>query len=193
MQRSTELGLRSLGPLDPYLYDRHLYIPQDPYHAVSGKVARFLECTCSILTPQGESSIIQYWKAFETPRKWARLPNPIKHRHSFMMSDVLRLLMILPFILQRCLNLNSIKREYLITTKERLGLAHQNNVIKKIIKTWALVAKASKEVFSNIVLRSKYYNNLSQTLNNEQHALLEESILFLLLFLLFVINCIVFN
>ena len=53
MQRSTELELRSLGPLYPYLHDRHIYVPQDPYHAVAGKVARFLECsqcTCSILT-----------------------------------------------------------------------------------------------------------------------------------------------
>ena len=87
------------GPLDPFLYNRHLHIPQDPYHAVAGKVARFLDCTCSILTSKGESYIIQYWKTFETPRKWSRLPNPIKHQHSFMMSDVLRLLMILPLYL----------------------------------------------------------------------------------------------
>ena len=87
--------MRSLGPLDPYIYDRHLYIPHDPYHAVAGKVARLLDCTCLILTSQGESSIIQYWKVFETPKKWARLPNPIRYQHNFMMSDVLRLSMIL--------------------------------------------------------------------------------------------------
>ena len=76
----TELGLRSHpGPLGPFLHDRHLHTPQDPYHAVAGKVARFLDCTCSILTSKGESYIIQYWKTFETPRKWSRLPNPIKH------------------------------------------------------------------------------------------------------------------
>ncbi|GBB83725.1 hypothetical protein RclHR1_01040030 [Rhizophagus clarus] len=173
IQRSTELGLRGPGPLDPYIHYRHLHIPQDPYHAVAGKVARFLECTCSILTSQGESSIIQYWKAFETPRKWARLPNLIKHRHSFMMSDVLRLSMILPFILKRCLHSGTIKSEYLTATKERLSLSHQNNVIKKLVKTWALVAKASKEIFSTIILQPEYYDNLSQTLNNEHHALLE--------------------
>ena len=93
-----------------------------------------------------------------------------------MMSDVLRLLMILPFILQRCLHSGTIKNEILIATKGRLGLLHQNNVIKKLVKTWALVAKASKEIFSSIILRSEYYNNLSQALNNEQHALIEESI-----------------
>jgi hypothetical protein len=176
IQQGTKFGLRSPGPLDPYLHDRHLHIPHDPYHAVAGKIARLLDCTCSILTSQGESSIIQYWKAFETPKKWARLPNPIRHRHSFMMSDILRLSMILPFILQRCLHSGTIKSEFLIATKGRLGLLHQNNVIKKLVKTWALVAKASKEIFSSIILRSEYYNNLSQALNNEQHALLEESI-----------------
>ncbi len=41
---------------------------------------------------------IRYWKAFETPKKWSWLSNPITHRHSFMMSDILWLLMILPFI-----------------------------------------------------------------------------------------------
>lgn len=34
IHQSTELG-----PLDPYIYDQHLHISQDPYHAVAGKVA----------------------------------------------------------------------------------------------------------------------------------------------------------
>jgi hypothetical protein len=93
-----------------------------------------------------------------------------------MMSDVLRLLMILPFILQRCLHSGAIKDEYLTATKERLGLSRKNDVIKKLIKTWALVAKASKKVFSNTISRSEYYDNLSQALNDEQRALLEVSI-----------------
>ena len=51
IRRGAELGLRTCpGSLDPFLYNRHLHIPQDPYHAVAGKVARFLDCTCSILT-----------------------------------------------------------------------------------------------------------------------------------------------
>lgn len=75
----------------------------------------------------------------------------------------------------------AIKSEYLTTTREQLGLLHQNDVIKKLVKTWALVAKASKEIFSNTILRSEYYNNLSQALNNEQHALLEESNLYFII------------
>jgi hypothetical protein len=177
IQRSAELGLQlHPGPLDPFLYNRHLYTPQDPYHAVAGIVTRLLDCTCSVLTSQGESRLIQYWKTFEIPGKWSRLPNPIKHRHSFMMSDILRLSMILPFILKRSLCLRSIKSEYLTITKDRLGLFHQNEVIKKLIKTWALVAKTAKKIFSNKVSRIEYYDNLSKVLDDEQRVLLEVNI-----------------
>jgi len=50
------------GPLNPLLHDRHLHTPQDPYYAVAEKVARFLDCTCSILTLQGESDIGRHLK-----------------------------------------------------------------------------------------------------------------------------------
>ena len=93
-----------------------------------------------------------------------------------MMSDVLRLSIILPFILKQCLKSGDIKNEYLIVTKERLGLFCQNDVIKKLIKTWAIVAKASKMVFSSTISRSQGYDNLSEALDNEQYALLEASI-----------------
>ena len=104
-----------------------------------------------------------------------------------MMSDVLRLLMILPFILQRCLHSGAIKAEYLITTKERLVLSRQNDVIKKLVKTWALVAKASKKIFSNTISRLEHYNNLSQALNDEQHALLEVNVIYVYYVLLLLI------
>ena len=97
-----------------------------------------------------------------------------------MMSDVLRLLMILPFILKQCLHLGDIKNEYLTTTKERIGLLRKDDVIKKLIKTWALVATASKKVFSNAISRSQGYDSLSQALDNEQYALLEVSIYYYL-------------
>ena len=49
----TELGLWGPAPLDPYLHNWH-YTPQDSYHAIAGKVAWLLDCTCFILTPQGD-------------------------------------------------------------------------------------------------------------------------------------------
>ncbi|CAG8803962.1 9290_t:CDS:1, partial [Gigaspora rosea] len=52
-------------PLDSILHNRHQHTPQDAYHAVAGKIARLLDCTCLILTDQGENNIIKYWKEFE--------------------------------------------------------------------------------------------------------------------------------
>ncbi|CAB4492784.1 unnamed protein product [Rhizophagus irregularis] len=42
-------------------------IPQDAYHAVAGKIQRLMECTFSILKPDGEVAFINYWKNLETP------------------------------------------------------------------------------------------------------------------------------
>ncbi|RGB23883.1 hypothetical protein C1646_773863 [Rhizophagus diaphanus] len=39
------------------------------------------------------------------PKKWAHLPNPISHHESFMMSDYLRLAMIMLFILHHFLKI----------------------------------------------------------------------------------------
>ena len=88
--------------------------------------------------------------------------------------------MILPFILQRCLHSGDIKNEYLIITKERLHLFHKDDVIKKLIRTWAIVAKVSKKIFSNTISRSEDYNSLSHALDDEQHALLEASVIFII-------------
>ncbi|CAG8822038.1 16273_t:CDS:2, partial [Racocetra persica] len=133
------------GPLDPILHDRHLHIPQDAYHAIAGKVARLLDCTCLILISYGANNLINYWKHFEVPSQWSRLPNPITHRHLFMMSDNLRILMIFPFILKRCLTVKSIKNDFLISMQERLHFSHRSDVCDCIIHTWVLSAKTAKE------------------------------------------------
>ncbi|RIB28587.1 hypothetical protein C2G38_2239435 [Gigaspora rosea] len=146
----SQYGLRPLpGPLDPILHDRHLHVPQNAYHAIAGKIARLLDCTCSILTLHGQNNLINYWKSFETPTTWSRLPNPITHRHSFMMSDNLRILMIFSFILKRCLTINSIKDDFLRSTCNRLRFSHRSEVCDYIIHTWVLSAKAAKELFPN--------------------------------------------
>src|SRR5581483_4077006 len=93
----TEHGLsRHPSILNKLIRDRHLQTPQDAYHTVAGKVQRLMECTFSLLNPVGETTFLRYWKIFETPSGWCRLPNPIKHRNSFMFSDCLRLAMIMP-------------------------------------------------------------------------------------------------
>jgi hypothetical protein len=170
----SQYGLRLLpGPLDPIIHDRHLHIPQDAYHAISGKVARLLDCTCSILTTYGENNLINYWKSFEIPTQWSRMPNPITHRHSFMMSDNLRILMIFPFILKRCLTINSIKDDFLKSTRDRLNFSHRSEVRDYIIHTWALSAITTKEVFSLSIQRSNGYSYLQDILNNELNALIK--------------------
>ena len=69
------------------------------------------------------------------------------------------------------------QNEYLTITKEQLGLFRKDDVIKKLIRTWAFVAKASKKVFSNTISRLQGYDNLSQALDDEQRALLEAIVL----------------
>lgn len=48
-----------------------------------------MECTFSILKPDGEVAFLNYWRNLKTPAGWYKLPNPIKHRNSFMFSDCL--------------------------------------------------------------------------------------------------------
>lgn len=106
-QLCTKYGLR-LKPsiLDKLKRDRHLQNPQDVYHATAGKIGRLLGLTCELFSREGENDFIKTWKDFEKPKKWSRLPNPISHRDSFMMSDYLRLAMIMPYILQRFLKVS---------------------------------------------------------------------------------------
>ncbi len=63
--------------------------------------------------------------------------------------------MILPFILQRCLHSGDIKNN---NNKRTASFIPQGDVIKKLIRTWAIVAKVSKKTFSNTILRSEDYN-----------------------------------
>ena len=96
----TEHGLRKYpGILNNLTRNRHLQTPQDSYHAVAGKLQRLMECTFSILKPNGEVAFLDHWKNLETPSGWCRLPNPITHRNSFMFSDCMRLAMVMPFLL----------------------------------------------------------------------------------------------
>ncbi|CAG8857324.1 14855_t:CDS:1, partial [Gigaspora margarita] len=142
-QLCSQYGLQlSPGPLDPILHDHHQHTPQDVYHAIA---ARFLDCTCLILTSQGENNLIKHWKYFKVLAKWSRLPNPISHRHSFMMSDVLRILMIFPFILNRFLKINDIKSSFLEEAKIRLNFFCQSDVVNYLIRAWVISAKVSKK------------------------------------------------
>ncbi|GBB87224.1 hypothetical protein RclHR1_13670005 [Rhizophagus clarus] len=99
--------------LDELKREKHLQSPHDVYHATAGKVLRFLKITIDALSLEGKSSFIIFWRSFDYPRIWQKLPNPISHINSFMMSDCLRLGMMIPFIFNRFLKPQHFKRSEL--------------------------------------------------------------------------------
>ncbi|GET56405.1 hypothetical protein GLOIN_2v1790940 [Rhizophagus irregularis DAOM 181602=DAOM 197198] len=148
-QLCTEYGLRSLPSiLDKLKRERHLQMPQDIYHATAGKIGRLLKLTCELFSQEGEDDFVKIWKNFEIPKKWSRLPNPISHYNSFMMSDLLRLAMIMPFLLNRFLKESSLKNNEAATIRQRIDVARISLVLKAIISCWVQVAKTMKAVFN---------------------------------------------
>src|SRR2546423_7149653 len=126
---AKEYGLQtSLPILDQLQRERHLQSPQDPYHLVAGKTLKLLKLTMAMLSPEGEQNFISTWKSFEYPRQWSKLPNPISHIESFMMSDCLRLGMVMPFILNRFLTINCLKPQELVKIQERTNFYHNQIV-----------------------------------------------------------------
>ncbi|GET50694.1 hypothetical protein GLOIN_2v1790940 [Rhizophagus irregularis DAOM 181602=DAOM 197198] len=157
-QLCTEYGLRSLPSiLDKLKRERHLQTPQDVYHATARKIGRLLKLTCELFSREGEDNFIEIWKNFEIPKRWSRLPNPITHYNSFMMSDLLRLAMIMPFLLNQFLKESSIKRNETAMIQQRIDAFRVSSVPKIIISYWIHVAKTMKafsilpKVFVNFV------------------------------------------
>ncbi|GET63970.1 hypothetical protein GLOIN_2v1790940 [Rhizophagus irregularis DAOM 181602=DAOM 197198] len=166
-QLCTEYGLRSLPSiLDKLKRERHLQTPQDVYHATAGKIGRLLKLTCELFSREGEDNFIEIWKNFEIPKRWSRLPNPITHYNSFMMSDLLRLAMIMPFLLNQFLKESSIKRNETAMIQQRIDAFRVSSVPKIIISCWIHVAKTMKAVF-NKKFTSDSYEELQQCLEEE--------------------------
>lgn len=163
---STKYGLRiQYSILNELKRERHLQTPQDIYHATAGKIGRLLKLTCELFSKEGEKDFINIWKTFEKPKNWSHLPNPISHHDSFMMSDYLRLAMIMPFILYQFLNNSSIKNNEAKNIQERID-TRIDLVPKYIILCWVHIAKTMKIVFSN-KFTSNGYNNLQKCLKEE--------------------------
>ena len=168
---ASKYGLR-LQPsiLDQLKRERHLQAPQDIYHLTAGKVLRFLKITIEALSPEGKSEFIAVWKSFEYPKAWRKLPNPISHIDSFMMSDCLQLTMMFPFILNRFLKHTHFKNSEFGLFKSRTGVTRNDLAVKLWIKCWLLVAKVMamsiKDSFSK-----EDYDKLSNCLDNERKLL----------------------
>ena len=73
-----------------------------------------------------------------------------------MMSDFLRLAMIMPFILQKFLKVTSLKNSEFVAIKKRSNINNINSISNYIISCWILVAKTIKVVFSNKFTSNKY-------------------------------------
>ena len=163
----TEYGLRPLpSVLDKLKRERYLQTPQDIYHATAGKIGRLLKSTCELFSQEGEDNFIKIWKNFKIPKKWSHLPNPISHSNSFMMSDLLRLAMIMPFLLNQFLKESSLKHNEAVAIQQRIDASRINLVPKSIISCWVYVAKTMKAVF-NKEFTSDNYKELQQCLEEE--------------------------
>ena len=158
------------------------------------------------MSPEGERKFISEWKSFEYPRQWSKLPNPISHTESFMMSDRLRLEMVIPFILYRfltasCLKsqemeklqiranlnrnqvnrplaINCLKPRELAKIQGRTNLYH-SQVVNAIIKCWAVLARCFQLAFK-ISLTKDDYVDLEKYLKKERKALIDVSLLYAL-------------
>ena len=182
-QIMTKYGLHSKVPILKQLtWDRHLQTPQDIYHATAGKIMRLLKLTVNLFSPKGQNEFIKTWKDFEHPTPWSRLPNPISHCESFMMSDCLRLSMIMPFILNRFLKTFHIKDNELAKIQQRIHANRIDLVPKSLIKCWVLVSKSMRLVFKKDFSENDY-KNLEQNLEMERKILIQVIFVFFLFFI----------
>jgi hypothetical protein len=174
---ATKYGLSiETSPLSSLQYNAFIQTPQDPYHAVSGKIARLLDSTLQILSENGKKNLIKFWKYFEFPSYWSRMQNPISHSKSFYMSDCQRLTMIFSFILYHFLTPRHIKKDVFEKMKEATGLS-SNNLIKKIIECWVKIAECTKLVFSSHFQNKDDYNILNIILRKESECLIKVSLI----------------
>jgi hypothetical protein len=176
---ATKYGLRNITPiLSQLIWDRHLQTPQDIYHATAGKIMRLLKLTVNLFLPEGQKEFIKTWKIFEYPAHWGHLPNPISHHESFMMSDYLRLAMVIPFILNRSLKTWHIKSAELTNIQQRINANRTDLVSKSLTKCWVLVAKSAQLVFKKSYSIDDY-ENLQKCLDTESRILTQVSIIYL--------------
>jgi len=173
---ATEYGLR-LQPLilDHLQWERHLQSPQDVYHATAGKVLRLFKMTVEAFTQEGKLAFITVWKAFEYPRTWHKLPNPISHIDSFMMSDCLQLAMMFPFILNRFLKHQHFKQTELTKLQLRTNINRNDSATNLWERCWVIVAKTMSMVFKHSFTEEDYIK-LRECLDNERRLLSQVSI-----------------
>jgi hypothetical protein len=119
--------------LDQLFRDRYTQTPQDAFHAIAGLGARLLNVTLEALTKDSENNFLIVWKTFEFPSYWPRQQNPISHRTSYFMSDTLRLVMMMPFLLHRFLEACFLKNNIIQSIKERNQLRANSQAVSTMM------------------------------------------------------------
>ncbi|RGB26577.1 hypothetical protein C1646_770273 [Rhizophagus diaphanus] len=165
---ATMYGLR-LQPsiLDELKRERHFQSPQDVYHLTSGKVLKFLKITIEALSLVGKSEFIKFWKSFEYPKTWQKLPNPISHIDSFMMSDCLHLAMMIPFILNRFLKPTHFKKLELALFQRQTRVSRSDLAVNLWVKCWVLMARTMTIAFKHSFTEEDYIQ-LHECLDSER-------------------------
>ena len=179
---ATKYGLSiQISPFSYLKFNPFQQIPQDAYHAVSGKIARLMEITMDLLSESGKNLFIKNWKYFEFPSTWSKMPSPTSHSRSHFMSDYQRFTMIVPFILNRFLISDHIKKETL--EKMRISLNTNNKTVpKKIIEVWSKVAICTKFIFSTSFLNDDY-KKLEKLLQEERDLLIKVNFILFIFYL----------
>lgn len=168
---ATKYGLRiQRSVLDLLKRERSLQTPLDAYHITAGKVQRLLNITVDLLTQDGKCAFVSTWKNFEYPKQWQKLPNPVYHHDSFMMSDCIRLSMMMPFILDRFLRHNYIKNTNLTMIQQRCNVSRKDTAAKLVVKCWSVVAETMTIVFKK-TYNENDYNLLHKQLKEEMEIL----------------------
>ncbi|CAB5396177.1 unnamed protein product [Rhizophagus irregularis] len=138
--------------LDDLARDHHLQTPQDPFHCLAGLACRLLDHLFNHeLERSGLDALHSTWLIFEMPRNWKRIQSSITHLDSYWMSDSLRLVMIMPFILSRCLNTTQLKQCFVITVKNNFELTNSRQVKAVIVKTWSLFARLCAKIYPDMI------------------------------------------
>jgi hypothetical protein len=123
---------------------------------MAGLGGRLLDSTFNIFTKEGLENFIITWKDFEIPSTWSRQQNPVTHRQSYFMSDILRLTMIFPFLLRRFLDTNMVKSEVIQEIRNQNSLQRASQAVLLINKCWINFAILTKLVFTSTLQDSDY-------------------------------------
>ncbi|RHZ76773.1 hypothetical protein Glove_193g43 [Diversispora epigaea] len=128
-------------------------IPQDAYHAVSGKIARLMEITMDLLSESGKKLFIKNWKYFEFPSTWSKMPSPTSYSRSHFMIVPKKII--------------EVWSKMAICTKTIFSLSFLNDDYKKL----EILLQEEHDLLIKIFPKFKNLSNMHINFHLIQHAL----------------------